>query len=370
MKRIALLIMLLILFVAVFPAMAQTNPDLITLNDATPAIDVVITLPPDTTGTIELNLVMASATLTDADGAIVFYAADARLHGLEFNITPNSGTHTLTVARLPDVTEAYVTVASLPEMTINGTVTLMQGNAISLNEELALPLSADAPGESVTINIPAEETGLITSTFPGAYATTQLIDDSGVIVAESTGGHVDGLSFALDTGTYDFTVVGNGLTDTIIAGVRVVSVVDGGFTLVEAPAVATSEPVVNDTTSTECTATVAVSSVSLRSGPGTAYSVLSYGYRGDTFTVGGQNPENNWIVVGTENGSAWMVNSAAQIQGACDPLTIFDVPLQNGSAAQVVITSASNSTYHDDDDDHESYEHDDDDHENGEHDDD
>lgn len=351
--------------------MAQTNPDLITLNDATPAIDVVITLPQDTTGTIALDLVMASATLIDADGAVVFYAADARLHGLEFNITPNSGMHTLTVARLPGVTEAYVTVASLPEMTINGTVTLMQGNDITFNEELALPLNANTPGESVTVDIPAEEIGLITSTFPGAYATTQLVDDSGVIVAESTGGHVDGLTFALDTGIYDFTVVGNGLTDTIIAGVRVVSVADGGFTLVEAPApVVESEPVVNDTTSTVCTATVTVSSVSLRSGPGTAYSVLSYGYRGDTFTVGGENPENNWIVVGTDNGSAWMVNSAAQIQGACDPLTVFDVPLQNGSAAQVVITSASNNTYHDDDDEYESYEHDDDDHEGGEHDDD
>jgi hypothetical protein len=48
------------LLVVTFPALAQQdNPDLITLNDATSAIDVVIT-PPDTTGTITLDLAQAS----------------------------------------------------------------------------------------------------------------------------------------------------------------------------------------------------------------------------------------------------------------------------------------------------------------------
>ncbi|HEX2905792.1 MAG TPA: hypothetical protein VHO69_02950, partial [Phototrophicaceae bacterium] len=105
MKRLLFPLFFLILVTAL-PAFAQDNANLITLNDATPAIDVVITLPPDTTGTIALDFSGAAVRLTDANKNVVFKAADSRLHGLELNIAPNSNAHTLTVERLPGLAEA------------------------------------------------------------------------------------------------------------------------------------------------------------------------------------------------------------------------------------------------------------------------
>lgn len=371
MKRLSFFVFVIALLAMAFPALAQQdNTDLITLNDATPAIDVVITLPPDTTGTISLDLALAAVTLTDANDAIVFTAADARLHGLEFNIAPNSGTHTLTVERLSNVTEAYVRVVSLPEMTVSGDVQLVEGATLALNQEAALTLNADNPGGTVAVEVPADTTGVITATFPGAFATTQLVDADGVILAESTGGHVDALTYVIDAGSYDFTVLGSNLTETVVAGIRSVSAEDGGFAIIEAPAA----PAETVTDATACTATVTASSANLRSGPGTGYSVLDYAYRGERYPVGGQNQENNWVVVGTaDGGSAWLALSAAQMQGTCSTLTVFDTPMRNATPAQITITSPnSGSSYNDDydDDDYEEYEHDDDDHEEYEHEDD
>ena len=103
MKRLTLFALLLfaLSLSAALPALAQADANLITLNDASPAIDVVITLPADSTGTVALEFSGAAVRLTDATNAVVFSAADARLHALELNIAPNNGSHTLTVERLP-----------------------------------------------------------------------------------------------------------------------------------------------------------------------------------------------------------------------------------------------------------------------------
>lgn len=380
MKRLTPFILVLSLLMLAFPAFAQAqNPDLITLDDATPAIDVVITLPADTTGAIALDLAQAGVTLTDANNAIVFTANDERIHGIEFNIAPNSGTHTLTVERLPNVAQAYVGVASLPELTVQGEVQLVDSLNLSLNQEASVNLNADNPGGTFNLTIPADTTGVITTTFPGANATTQLLDSDGVVLAESSGGHIDGLTYVLDAGVYEFTILGNGLIDTVVAGMRVLSAEDGGFAIIEAPT-ATDQPTTIATTSQNCTATVTASSANMRSGPGTGYSVLGYVYRGESYTVGGQNPENNWLVIGTaDGGSGWVSNSIAMLQGSCDDLTVFNIPLRDASPAQIIITSPNNNGNgydgyddYDDYEEHEEYEHDDDDdeHEEYEHDDD
>lgn len=51
MKR--LLILVAVLITAALPTFAQSQADIITLNDATPAIDVAISLPANATGTID-----------------------------------------------------------------------------------------------------------------------------------------------------------------------------------------------------------------------------------------------------------------------------------------------------------------------------
>jgi uncharacterized protein YraI len=227
-------------------------------------------------------------------------------------------------------------------MTIGGSVETIEGDTLALNQETTLSLNADTPGGTVSIEVPAETVGVVSATFPGAFAATQLVDRDGVLLAESTGGHVDGLTFVLDSGNYDFTVLGSDLTGTVLAGVRAVSAEDGGFAVIEAP----TEPAeaLAQTNTGNCTATVTASSANLRSGPGTGYSVLGYTYRGDSYPVGGQNQENNWIVIGTpDGGSAWLALSAAQMQGTCDTLTVFDTPTQDAAPAQITITGTGSN---------------------------
>jgi hypothetical protein len=49
--------------------------------------------------------------------------------------------------------------------------------------------------------------------------------------------------------------------------------------------------------------------------------------------------------------------NAVDMQGACDTLTVFDIPLQNTAPAQIVITSPNTSRLYSDDDGFEREEH-------------
>lgn len=360
---------------AVLPVLAQSDVNLIALNDASPVISVVITLPADTTGTVALEFNGIAVRLTDATDAVVFSAADARLHALELNIAPNSGSHTLTVERLPGITEAVVRVSSLPELTLYGTTELVSDLAVVSNQEVSLPLTPDHPGDSVSVTVAGDSAGMITATFPGAGAATQLVDAAGALVVESVGGHVDGISLLVDPGTYQFTLVSSGLSAEATAGVRLVSADAIGIVALAAP-VSTQEV---GAESTACTAVVTVSSTNFRSGPGTGYTVVGYGYRDQVFEVGGRNAEDNWVLIASGAGtSAWAARSSIQTEGACASLATFNVPLRDAQPAPLVITGSGqlSGRYSDDDDDDDDHgehdEHDDDDHEHddGEHDDD
>lgn len=366
MKRLLFVLVALLAAVAA-PAMAQDGANIITLNDATPAVDVVITLPPDSTGTVSLNMAMVAVTLKDSSNAVVFLAADPRLHALELNIAPNSGTHTLTIERLPGTAEAYVTVVSLPSMTMSGQAMLVDSTALGLNQQLALTIDPSSPGGSATVAIPSDTVGLITATFPGTSSTTQVIDSSGMVVAQSANGHVDGMNLVLDAGSYQFTLLSSALTSRAVVGLRAVRAEEGGFTVLKAP----ESPAV---VANPCNATITVSSSNLRSGPGTGYSVLGYGYRDETFAVGGINPSDSWVVIGTDDGSAWIARSNIKTEGTCDNLTVFNIPTRNAQPAPIVITtsaspqgsvvpanSAPPSRHDDDDDDHDDDDREDDD---------
>lgn len=344
------LILLALSLTAVLPALAQADANLITLNDASPAIDVVVTLPADTTGTVALDFSGAAVRLTDATGAVVFSAADARLHALELNIAPNSGSHTLTVERLPGLAEAIVRVSSLPELTLYGTTELVSGLAVVSNQEVSLPLTVDHPGDSVSVTVAGTSAGMLTATFPGVGATTQLVDAAGALVVESVGGHVDGISLLVDPGTYQFTLVSSGMSAGATAGVRLVSADQVGLVALAAPV---STPVVV-AANTTCTALVAVSSTNFRSGPGTGYTVIGYGYRDQVFEVGGRNTEDNWVLVALGGGaSAWVSRSTVQTQGECAALTAFNIPLREAQPAPLVITGAGQSSGSYGDDDHD-----------------
>ncbi len=364
MKRYALLISLIFLLVA-GQAFADDS-SVITLDDSNPSISAAISLPADTTGVVTINLSLAAVTLTDANGSVVFSSADPRVHYLELSIAPNSGSHTLTVQRLPGEALASAQIGSQADLT---TVTrsqdvLVDTRTVSAEQQHTLSLDAVHPADQVALDIQPDTTGLVTASFPGAVASSQLTDSSGLLVATSSR-DVDGFNLVLDGGRYDLSVQANTASGSVAADVSVMP--SDQFTLLGAPQAPVNTVALQAAPSApSCTATIASGSVNLRSGPGTGYSVLNAGSQGNQYAVGGLNPEQNWVVVGMDGGSsAWVSRDLTQLNGDCGQLPVFNIPLRDAPAASVVVQvvpsapviSSSSTSGHYEDDEHESEHH-------------
>ncbi len=369
MKRYALLMALIFLLVA-GQAFAE-DTSLITLDNSNPSISATISMPADTTGVVTVSISRAAVTLTDANGSVVFSSADPRVHYVELSIAPNSGSHTLTIQRLPGETLASAQIGSQADLT---QVTRSQDvlvdtrtvGAQQLNQQHQLSLDAVHPADQVALDIQPNTTGLITASFPGAVASSQLTDNSGLLVATSSR-DVDGFNLILDGGRYDLSVQANAANGSVAADVSVMP--SDQFALLGEPQAPVNTAAVQSASSaSNCTATVASGSVNLRSGPGTGYSVLNFGSQGSQYAVGGLNPEQNWVVVGMDGGSsAWVSRDLTQMNGDCSQLPVFNIPLKDAPAASVVVqvmpssssgSSTSSSGYHEDEheDDHHSSE--------------
>ena len=354
---------------AVKHAAAQTDPNLIALNDATPGIDVVITFPPDTTGAVALELSGAAVTVTDSTGNTVFLMADARVHALELHFAPNATPHTLSVVRLTGITEGYVKVTSQNDLTTDTGLVLIDGEMVAPGQELDTFLDATTPNSAVSVSLPTDgSTSTITASFPGAPVTAQLVDNAGVAVATVYAGSIDGLRLALDGGDYQMIMVNTNPNQHTLAAVSAVP--SNPSTLPVAVATTTNTTTVAQTVPDQstgqaaasvgaCTLIIDVSSANLRSGPGTGYSILDYGFRNETYAVGGTNTEQNWLLIGLANGSAWVDRTLGTVSGGCDALTVYNIPLRMASSVpQIALQPASGSAYHDDDDnEHEREEH-------------
>jgi len=351
MKRLFVLVLMCAMVLMVMPTLAQSqSSDVILLDDSTPSITANVSLPQDATGVVSLNLNNASVIVTDSAGKMVFQMADGRVHSVELSIVPNSGAQTIKIERLPGVTQAAVSIKALPELTSTGTAQFVDTSSLTTNQEHALKLDAAKPGGTVQFNIPTNSTGVVTSTYFGANVTSQLVDNSGSVLATSFGGAIDGLNVMLDSGSYGMTLVGNNLSNTITAGVQVMPAADSHFTVLQLPAATAAPALVSaatalppDAVAVACNATIAGTSVNLRSGPGTGYNVLGYGYQNETYPVGGTNPQQSWVVIGLPSGSAWVSKSLVNIDGSCDNLTVFNIPLRNAQQAQIVIQPGDNN---------------------------
>ena len=341
-----------VLALAAVPVLAQSSAgDVIVLDDATPSVTANVSLPQNATGVVALKLNNASVLVTDSTGKTVFQVADGRVHTIELSIVPNAGTQTIKVERLPGTTQAAVSISALPELTNTGTAPFVDASTLTPNQEHALKLDAAQPGGTVQFDIPTNTTGVMTSTYFGANVNSQVVDRSGAVVATAFGGAIDGLNMVLDSGTYGMTLVGNNLTNTITAGVRVMPADSAVFTALQLPA-ATEAPAVvaapttapAQTVAQTCDATIAGTSVNLRSGPGTGYNVLGYAYQDETYVVGGTNPEHNWLVIGLPNGSAWISRSLVNVVGDCNTLTVFNIPLRGAPQAQILVQPGSDNS--------------------------
>lgn len=344
MKRYMILLGIFIgSFVLVFPTFAQGQSDVIALNDATPAVDVVITPSPGTSGAVALEMAQVALRVTDAGGNTIFEMADPRAHALELRLAPDTGPYTLTAERLPGVAEAYIRVIPQADLTYLGMPTLVseaQG-PLTTRQEVDLPLSAEAPGQILPVSIPAES-GTITATFPGAPVTAQVADSAGTIIAMLKDGAFDGLSVTLDGGEYQVLLFNTDPQRQTVANIQVMPPLPTELdTLVLASTNSTGQGQTMVTSDAACTLTINVSSVNLRSGPGTGYSVLEYGFRGEEFLVGGVNPGGTWLLIGTDTGSAWVSGNLGILQGSCTDLPVYNIPYREAPQPAVVVQQAN-----------------------------
>lgn len=366
---------------SVFAQDGSGASELIVLNDTTPGIDVVITPSADTTGAVMLEVNNVSVMVTDVVGNVVFQSSDAHISGLAFQFAPNAGTHTLTIERLAGATQGFVRILAEAEIGDLGDVTLVNNDLLVLEQEADFPLSSSVPSSTANINIPEDSQGTITARFPGAPITAQLVNsEDGSVVATLMGSLIDGFSVTVESGQYEMVLVNNDTSRETVANVRVNTPQESDFAVL-VDATTDTNVVVSDTaqpttsaveTASNCTITINTASINLRSGPGTGYSVTDYAFRNDTYQVGGVNAEENWLLVGTETGSAWMNSRLGNLSGDCGDLVVFDIPYRDAATPQVVIQQPQVSIYHEDDDDeYEDEDHDeDDDHDDEEYEDD
>jgi uncharacterized protein YraI len=318
---------------------AQQNPsDAIALNDATPGVDVVITPALNTTGVVSLELVQASVTVVDSLGNTTFQMADARVHKLELRLAPGTGSYTLSAERLPGVAEAYVRITSQADLTDVGQTILIDNaqQPLGIQQALDLPLNGAAPSQVAAFNIPADQQGTLKASFPGAPVTAQVVDNTGKVLATLIGGGFDGVSMVLDSGSYQLTLMNtNPAQQQTVANMEVAQAL---------PSVLDSEIPALVAQST-CMMTVSNASVNLRSGPGTGYSVINYGFRNEQFQVGGQNADGSWLVIGmSDGGSAWVSRDLGTLTNTCDSLTVYDIPYRDAPQPQVVVVQQQPST--------------------------
>lgn len=333
---------------ALTPAHAQDSHSVMTLDDAMPGIDVVINLPPDMPGAIAVEISQASVTLKDADGKVEFYMADPRTHAVELALMAGSGTHTLSITRLPGAGVGYVSLNPQAGLTTRPVGSFVPSGALTLDQQQQVILNADGPGSSIPVDIPAGGMGAITAQFEKSTLMAQLTDSSGSAVGTLYGGAVDGLSVTLDGGSYLMTLL-NSDTKPVVAALNV-SAVETDLLAAFAPSatepasppsparnvaalsVVTPQPA-------NCALTIDATSVNFRSGPGTGYDIVGHGASGTQYEVSGQNSNGSWLVLtGDEGELLWVSGQLGSTRGDCSKLAVYDLPTR--SAAPVQPTSA------------------------------
>src|SRR4051812_17840531 len=170
MKRFVLFVLGCAFALMVAPALAQSpTGEVILLDDGTPSVTANVTLPQNATGVVSLNLNNAAVTITDSNGKAIFQMSDGRVHNIELSIAANSGAQIIKVERLPGVAQAGVSITALSEFSSSGaTAQSVSTNSLTTNQEQTIQLDSLKPGATVQVNIPADSTGVVTSTYFGA----------------------------------------------------------------------------------------------------------------------------------------------------------------------------------------------------------
>ncbi|MFN8376452.1 MAG: hypothetical protein U0694_26720 [Anaerolineae bacterium] len=341
---------------------AQDSAQTITLNDATPSIDVVVNPVPDASGAIALQLSGVAVSAVDSAGNTVFLMSDARAHGLELHFAPNATSHTVSVTRLEGIAEGYVTVVSQADLTPAPDTTLVNAVPVSPGQEVDTSLTGQTYGTTLPLSIPADTLGMVNVGFPAAPVSLELVDSSNQTVLSLAGGEIDGFSVLLESGSYNLTLLNRDYTVDSIVTTRLYTASPSGL-----PAAVvvndTANPPADTTVASTCTFQVDEGSVSLHSGPGMGYSQLGTANRGDALVVGGSSSSSDWVLVAWQHSAAWVDGTLGTFSGDCSTLTVYSAPYRDGTGPSLTIQPGRLGGLQLGDDS----EHEDDEHEGGEH---
>ncbi len=193
----------------------------ITLNDDTPGLTILVNSPPHTTGVVYLEIRGASVEVTDGAGATIFQLADERVYAVELRFAPTDQQHTITVERLADFPTAYVTVHPHSRLRDFGAADPITGNNIlMLQQATTLELTDDVPGTHFALVSPANTVVALSVEFARKQLTSQVIDNSGVAMATVYDGGIDGFSLVMLGGDYSLSLLKSAWGETIAASVK------------------------------------------------------------------------------------------------------------------------------------------------------
>jgi uncharacterized protein YraI len=102
-------------------------------------------------------------------------------------------------------------------------------------------------------------------------------------------------------------------------------------------------------TTEPCLFVVQSTSINLRSGPGTGFSVVGIGYAGEQYTVLSRHTSGLWFQVLFGSEEVWLAASVGSLNGDCVALSVSDLAIQNAET-QIPSPNATSDTSSNEDD--------------------
>ncbi|HYO88668.1 MAG TPA: hypothetical protein VER79_08460 [Candidatus Limnocylindrales bacterium] len=338
MKRLLFFLVLVagLMLAAVPMVAAQTGAELISLDNSTPGIDIVVASQPGASGALALELSGASVRVTDSAGQTVFTMADKRARQLELRFGPEATTHTVTVERLPGIQQAYVRATPQDDLTTVADFALVNQAALAPGQGVEALVGVSAASSAIHFTVPDGQPARLVASFSGAQLAGQIDDAAGVAVARLSASLIDGLSITLDGGQYSVDMASS---DTSIDALTITSLTAAASSSLPEAVVMSAAPTPQPEVVAQPAAPAAACSIQIASavevhtGPGVSYSLMGYAPRGITLLVGGISRQQDWILVGDGQVSGWVQGVPGQVTGDCTLVPTVDVPAPQANTA-------------------------------------
>jgi hypothetical protein len=281
--------------------------EVLVLSDTNPRIDVQVEIPQGTQGSLRLELIDASVSVANAANELVLTASSSAIREIEILFRVDSPAHTITIQRLPGVVTGYVRVTATPELSVTGLTTSTTPIELTPEQSQALiPLDFSVVAVGMVEIDQVDNPAYVQIFTPDANAILALYSPA-----------TERVRVTLTTGSYQLQMNNVAPYPTLQAQVDTAPLAQTA-TLMQ-PVAVTSAP----SSAATCVGTVNFERVNQRSGPGTDYTITGDAPQGTVLSVGGWNAARDWLLVGTDYGSAWMYSTYLDLTGDCTNLPVY-----------------------------------------------